>query len=529
MDEQGTAAQGTTAQGPPAGGDFDAEYDVVVVGSGAGALTGAYVAAAGGRSTVVLEATDRLGGTSAYSGAACWLPGTQVQQRAGLEDSTEGARTYLRALLGEGTADRQDAFLEQAPRLVELLERDPVIEFRFQAFPDYFDAPGRLDQGRSFIPVDLPAEEIGELAALVRPPVDRDRVGADHAPAPLVQGRALIGRLLLAYTRTGNGAVRTGTRVTGLVVDADRVVGVTAETAEGTVRIRARGGVLLAAGGFERNAARRAEHGVPGAAEWSMAPAGTNTGEAIAAAEAIGAATDLLGEGWFCPGLAQPDGGAAFTLGLRGGVLVDATGNRFANECLPYDRMGREMAKAPERVPAWLVFDSREGGRLPAISIPTLPREEHLAAGTWVTADTVAELAGLIGVPAGALTATVERFNGFAAEGVDADFGRGEDPYDRFFAAGQGPNPCLVPLEQGPFTAARVVLSDLGTKGGLVTDARARVLRADGTPIRGLYAAGNSSASLAGPVYPGPGVPIGTAMAFSSIAVQDMAEDLLPA
>jgi 3-oxosteroid 1-dehydrogenase len=134
-----------------------------------------------------------------------------------------------------------------------------------------------------------------------------------------------------------------------------------------------------------------------------------------------------------------------------------------------------------------------------------------------------------MGVPAGTLTATVDRFNRFAASGVDEDFARGEDPYDRFFAAGDGPNPCLVPIDRGPFYAARLVLSDLGTKGGLRTDPVGRVLRADGTPIPGLYAAGNTSASMAGPVYPGPGIPIGTAMVFSSLAVQDMTGSSLDA
>ncbi|TFV64298.1 FAD-dependent oxidoreductase [Geodermatophilus sp. DF01-2] len=499
------------------------EFDVVVVGSGAGALTGAYVAAARDRSVVVLEATDRLGGTSAYSGAACWLPGTQVQERAGIGDSTEAARIYLRALIGEQTAAHQDAFLQHAPALVEFLERDPAIAFEWRPFPDYFAAPGRMDSGRAINPLDLPTEDLGELAALVRPPVDRDRTGQGHsAAAPLSQGRALIGRLLLALTRAG-ATVRTGTRVTGLLTDGGgRVVGVEARTAEGPVRVRARRGVLLAAGGFERNAAMRAEHGVPGDAAWSMAPAESAAGEPIAAAVALGAATDLLDQAWFCPGVLHPEGSAAFTLGFRGGLVVDGTGHRYADESLPYDRMGRQMAAAPGRVPSWLVFDSRAGGQLPAISIPPLPPEEHLAAGTWVRADTLAELARQIGVPPAELTGTVERFNTFAATGVDEDFSRGEDPYGRFFAVGDGPNPCLVPVDRAPFYAARLVLSDLGTKGGLCTDPAGRVLRTDGAPIPGLYAAGNTSASMAGPVYPGPGIPIGTAMVFSSLAVQDM-------
>lgn len=501
----------------------ETEYDVVVVGSGAGALTGAYVAAASGRSTVVLEATDRVGGTSSYSGAACWLPGTQVQERAGIGDSSESARTYLRALLGEATAAHQDAFVAHAPELVAFLEQDPALAFEWRPFPDYFAAPGRMDLGRAINPLDLPAEELGELAALVRPPVDRDRTGRGHSgSAPLSQGRALIGRLLLAFTRAG-GAVRPSTRMTGLITDpGGRVVGVEASTPDGPVRLRARDGVLLAAGGFERNAALRAEHGVPGEAAWSMAPVGAAAGEPITAAVALGAATDLLDQAWFCPSVLHPDGSAAFTLGFRGGLIVDGDGHRYADESLPYDRMGRQMAAAPERVPSFLVFDSREGGSLPAISLPPLPPGEHLAAGTWVQADTLDELAQRIGVPREELSATVERFNGFAASGVDADFRRGEDPYDRFFAAGDGPNPCLVPLDSAPFYAARIVLGDLGTKGGLRTDPHGRVLRTDSSPIAGLYAAGNTSASMAGPVYPGPGIPIGTAMVFSSLAVRDM-------
>ncbi|MEV8637927.1 FAD-dependent oxidoreductase [Streptosporangium sp. NPDC051023] len=505
---------------------WDDEYDVVVVGSGAGAMTGALAAASAGLRTAVLERTPLLGGTSAYSGSAAWLPGSQVQARAraGIGDSTESARVYLRALLGEGTARRREAFLETAPKVVEFLERNPAIEFEWRAFPDYFDAPGRMDAGRSFVPLDLPADRLGDLARLVRPSVDRDRAGQSHPAGPLSAGRALIGRLLLALAGTGNGVVRTGTRMTRLIVEDGRVTGVEAETDAGRVRIRALLGVLMAAGGFEGNGAMREEHGVPGAAAWTMAPRGTNAGEPILAAVEIGAATDLMDQAWWCPGVEQPDGAAAFTLGFRGGLMVDASGARFANESLPYDRMGRQMAAAAGRVPAYLVFDSRFGGDLPAISLPGCPPQEHLEAGTWVRAETVGELAERLGLPRENLTATLERFNGFAAGGVDEDFHRGEDPYDLFFAdRSHGPNPCLVPVDRPPYYAARVVLSDLGTKGGLRTDVDGRVLDGEDRPIPGLYAAGNTSASFAGHHYPGPGIPIGSAMVFSYRAVLDMA------
>ncbi|GAB2868370.1 FAD-dependent oxidoreductase [Nocardioides pacificus] len=494
------------------------DYDVVVVGSGAGALTGAYLAARAGLRTLVLEKTDRLGGTSAYSGAAAWLPGTQVQERAGLADSTESARTYLRALLGDDHLEHQEAFVTTAPGLVARLEEDPHLAFEFQAFPDYFDREGRVPGGRSFIPAALPLDEIGERAALVRPPVDRDRIGkGHHLGQPMTQGRALIGRLLMALDATGNATVRTGAAVDRLVTDGDRVVGVEAVTGEGREAFAAARGVLLASGGFEHDDAMRREYGVPGASDWAMAPAGTNTGEPIRAAAQAGAALDLMDQGWWSPGLLMPDGTASFTLGFRGGIVVDAHGQRYANESLPYDQMGRAMAADPARVPSYLVFDQREGGRLPAISMPGGDPAEHLAAGTWQQADTLAELAGLIGVPPDALEASVERFNGFAAAGVDEDFGRGRDEFDNYFA-----RPVLVPIDLGPFYAARLVLADLGTKGGAVTDIDARVLRADGSVIEGLYAAGNASASMTGGFYPGPGIPIGTAMVFASRAIDHL-------
>lgn len=504
-----------------------AEYDVVVVGSGGGALTGAYLAAKAGLSTVVVEKTPLIGGTSAYSGGACWLPGSEVQQRAKIPDSTESARTYLAAILQDPDQAKVEAFLTHAPELVAELEADPGFAFEWLPFAEYYDAPGRVPWGRSIQPTNIKRDDLPpEVAELVRPPVERDRAG-EGGRNTLSGGQSLIARLAAMFVREG-GTILTDLAMTGLVTDPShpprhsRVVGIVAVAPDGPVQIRARKGVLVAAGGFEGSQRLRAQHGVPGDVAWTMAPRGTNTGEPIEAGIAIGAATDFSAVGWFCPGLEQPDGGGSFTLGFRSGLMVDATGRRYANECLPYDRFGREMAKAPERIPSWFVFDSREGGRLPAIAMPEGDPAEHLAAGTWQQADTLEELAGLIGVPADALASSVERFNGFAATGIDEDFGRGGDEYDTFFAGGEGPNKALVPVDRAPYYAARFVLSDLGTKGGLVTDAAGRVLRTDGSRIEGLYASSNSSASVFGKVYPGPGAPLGSAMVFASLAVKDM-------
>ncbi|WAX56363.1 FAD-binding protein [Jatrophihabitans cynanchi] len=506
---------------------MDLECDVAVVGSGGGALAGAYTAASNGLRTVVLEKTALFGGTSAYSGAGLFLPGNQAEARAGVVDSVDRGRTYLRAVLGDGDDPRREAYLRTAPELVEFLERDPLLRFRYFSFPDYFAVDGRLPGGGHIVPAPLPSAELdADLLALLRPTIAAERNGVDVPRDTLGGGQALIGRLLLALRRTGNAELRTGACVERLVVEGGRVVGVQAHTDDGPLRVRAARGVLLAAGGFEGNAALRAACDTPGRPDWTMGPRGTNTGEPIEAAVAIGAATDLMDEAWWCPALVQPDGSAAFFLGLRGGIFVDRNGERFANESLPYDRMGRVLAADPAtRIPCHFVFDSREGGQLPAINcVPGAPRAQYLASGAWVRAETLEELAGLTGVPAGALRDSVERFNGFAETGVDEQFHRGEDEYDRYFAApSDAPNPCLVPLGQPPYHAARVVLGDLGTKGGLRTDADARVLRTDGSAIDGLYAAGNTSASVMGRHYPAPGSPIGTAMVFAYRAARHLA------
>lgn len=503
-------------------GPLQQEYDVIVVGSGGGALTGAALASGAGLSTLVLERTPLIGGTSAYSGGACWLPGTDVQQRAGLPDSTEGARAYLAAVLEDPDTERVEALLAQAPKLVAQLEVDPLMDFEWIPFAEYYDAPGRVPMGRSIQPKNVKRDELDDrVGAILRPPVERDRVGG-VGRSTLSGGQALIGRLAAIVLRDG-GTIATGHSVTGFRRnDAGRADVVLADGPDGPVEITARRGILVAAGGFEGSAERRAAHGTPGDAAWTMAPRGTNTGEVIDAAAAIGAATDWSGEGWFCPGLLQPDGSGTFTLGFRSGVMVDQSGRRYGNECLPYDRFGRVMAASADRVPSWFVFDSREGGRLPAIAMPEGDPAEHLAAGTWVQADDLAGLATATGLDAGTLTATIERFNGFAAAGVDEDFGRGGDEYDTFFAGGTGPNKALTPVDQGPFFAAKFVLSDLGTKGGLVTDAHGRVLDGDGAVLPGLYAASNSTASVFGSAYPGPGAPLGAAMVFASLAVEDM-------
>lgn len=512
---------------------IDEWFDVVVVGSGGGALVGAYAAASRGLRTLVVESTDRFGGTTAYSGAGLWLPGNHILADATGEDRTvDDARAYLRSVVGERTAALQDAFLAATGPMVSELVADELLQFEYRPFPDYFaDAPHARPMGRDIFPLDLPRTELGELGASMRPSLPEERLGAPP-PDVLTGGQALIGRLLLALSRLDGCELRTSHEMIDLLDDGSATVGIVASTPDGEHRIGARSGVLLASGGFERNAELRRRYGVPGRAEWTMgAPGGIGT--PIEAGIRHGAAVDLLDQAWWSPGVMHPDGSSTFTLGVRAGVFVNGAGERFANESLPYDRFGREVI-AGERsgvphLPFWFVFDDREGGELPALSmVPVLDRAAYVDAGIWHTADTLEDLADAIGVPADALVRTVSRFNGFAADGVDEDFHRGEAPFDTFFATGPGPNPALVPVEQGPFHAVQFGISDLGTKGGLVTDTVGRVQRADGSTMTGLYAAGNTMASLTEHTYPAPGCPIGTCMVFSYLAALDMAERARP-
>ncbi len=259
-----------------------------------------------------------------------------------------------------------------------------------------------------------------------------------------------------------------------------------------------------------------------------MAPRGTNTGEPIAAAVALGAATDFRALGWFCPGLEQPDGGGSFTLGFRSGLMVDQTGRRYANECLPYDRFGREMAKAPERIPSWFVFDSREGGRLPAIAMPEGDPAAHLEAGTWVHRRHARRSSPRPpALPADALVETVGGSTAFAETGVDEDFGRGEDEYDTFFAGGNGPNKALTPAATRRRTSRPASSSPTSAPRAAWSPTRpAGCSREDGIRHRpGSTPPATPPRRSSARSTPGPGAPLGSAMVFAALAVDDMAVD----
>ncbi len=510
-------------------GEFDETVDVLVAGSGGG-ITGAYTAAREGLTVALLEAGDKVGGTTAYSGGGgMWFPCNAVLRRAGSDDTVEKALTYFHAVVGDRTPrDLQETYVRGGAALIDYLEADENFEFTVLPWPDYFGAApeARVDGLRHIVAAPLPGEVLGADAALVRGPLDNDRLGTP-APDLLIGGRALIGRFLAALRRFPGFKLHRNTGLVDLITDeTGAVIGAVAHRDGQTMRIRAHRGVLLATGGFERNQGLREQYGVPGRVEDSMG-APDNDGAAHEAAIRAGADTDLMDQAWWSPGLIHPDGRAAFALWFTGGIFVSQVGRRFVNESAPYDRIGRaiiaEMDAGRLRCPFWMIYDDRSGDVPPvkATNVSMADPAEYRAAGLWRTAGTLEELAGLIGVPSAVLVETVTHYNQLAAAGVDSDFGRGDEAYDRAFSRGRSP---MVPIDTPPFHAAAFGLSDLGTKGGLRTDTRARVLNRSGRVIPGLYAAGNTMAAVSGTTYPGGGNPIGASMLFSHLAALDMAQ-----
>ena len=519
------------------------DYDVVVAGSGAGGLVGALRAAENGQRVLVLEKADVCGGTTALSGAGLWAPANLHVLAAGQDDDLDKAQVYMDATVGDRTPrSMQQAYLHAARATIAWLETEGVRFSYMTGYPDYHPAePGALLTGRAITPKAIRPTVAAALEHRVQPKLPLGDGGPpipDVGPdGPMWGGQSLIAQLLTACAATGV-TIWTGCAFADLLVEGDRVVGV--RTGDGR-EIAAPAGVLLANGGFEHNVALRTRYQDPVLHhdDWTLGVPG-NTGDGIEAGMRLGAATDLLEDCWWAPGLLRGDGKPSFLLFERAaptGIIVDQQGNRWVNEGTPYNTFGHLMLAARDRgipcIPSWYVLDQHALDTYGFAGLrPGAPVDDWVADGTLVVADTVAELAEKLDAPG--LVATTERWNVLAEKGVDEDFGRGDEgSYERQLLwvfqrypgiAGphEWPNPSLAPLARGPFYAGKVVLSDIGTKGGLVCDEHGRVTRPDGSVISGLYACGNAMASMFGHSYPGPGACITPAMAFGWLAADDM-------
>jgi 3-oxosteroid 1-dehydrogenase len=555
--------------------EWDEAADFVVVGSGAGAMAGAVVAHECGASALVLEKTDRYGGTTALSGGVVWIPNNDGMRAAGIPDSDEEALSYLGQLVGDTVpAARLASYVREGVAMVRFFESHTSLRFMAaERYADYYpELPGGKHGGRSMEPVPISLYRLGAEWTRMRWPdyltgflrfsvtvkesramMDMSLAGyfaiarrilAHYLDLPsrlrglpnrrLTLGRALIAHCRLALLERGI-PLWLDTEVCELVVQQQRVVGVVARRDGRMLRIAARRGVLLAAGGMGHAIAMRTAHGqLPGGEGFSSAAPG-DTGDAIRMGTAIGADLGFMDCAWWTPSVRRPDGAMAALISgkaMPGSIFVDATGRRYCNEAAPYEDVIKAQWANHRRgnpsVPAWMIFDARYRHQYPVGLLPPgkiqndarMP-PEYRKCGFLHRADSIAALAALIGVDGPALADSVERHNGFARNGKDLDFGRGDSLSDRYYSdPAIGPNPNLAPIVAAPFYAIAIYPGDLGTKGGLQCDEFARVLREDGSVIEGLYAAGNSSASVMGDTYPGAGATIGPSMTFSYVAAR---------
>jgi succinate dehydrogenase/fumarate reductase flavoprotein subunit len=555
-------------------------FDLVVVGSGAAGLSAAVTAASLGMKVVVLEKEPVWGGTTAWSGGWLWIPRNPLAIAAGIREDVEAPRTYLRHELGERfDAARVDAFLANGPRMVEFFQRETALAFiDGNAIPDFHGrSPGAREGGRSVCAAPFDARELGPWLATLRPPLDlislwgmgiasgaelRHFLDAMRSPRSflyvtrrvlahwkdlavhgramrLVNGNALAARLGKSAFDRGV-ELRVDTPVRRLVVEHGRVAGVVTGPPGHEREIHARRGVVLACGGFPHDPSRRRAlfpHVPTGAEHWSAAPP-CNTGDGLRLGESVGGivADDLdAPAGWAPVSLVERGDG---TVGhfphliertKPGIVAVTRDGRRFVNEADSYhDFMLGLFAATPQDAPveAWLVCDHgfiRRYG-LGAVRPAPMPLRPWLRSGYLVRARSVEALARACGIAPEAFARTIDDYNREARQGRDPAFGRGDSPYNRVGGdARAGPNPCVAPIERGPFYAVKVVPGSLGTFAGLRTDACARVLDRDARPIGGLYACGADMASVMGGRYPSGGITLGPALTFGFIAARHAA------
>lgn len=551
----------------------DVETDVLVVGSGASALAAALTAAEHGARVLVIENSHCYGGTSSTSGGVMWIPNNHLIAAAGGSDSEADALQYVRGLVGgDASEERIEAFVKHAPRMFRFLDEKCGLKFEsLERYCDYHpELPGGKPGYRSCQALAIKSDVLGrDIATLQEPHAGTVAFGrinwtAREAHSLVTQGKgakstflkiairyyldvtqrwkttrdrrltgggALIARLMLALKQR-KVEVRLSTALTDYLVENGRVAGAWVSSDGLVQRIRAAKGVIVASGGFERNAQLRGEHlPQPTATAWA-AGVPTNTGEPILAAMRIGVAMGNMGSAWWAPGYKLSDEDRSRPLfverALPGCIMVDQAGRRFCNEAASYHVTGGIMARGAGAgtAPAWFVFDARYRGKYALGPLfPGPPKMDDWLRPSMKSilkkSDTLAGLAPKIGVSADVLEATVERFNAMARAGKDEDFHRGESLVDRYYSdISVQPNPSLAPLVKPPYYALPLFACDIGTNGGILTDEYGRALAENGAPVPGLYAAGNCSASVMGRSYPAAGATLGSGMTFGYLAAR---------
>jgi succinate dehydrogenase/fumarate reductase flavoprotein subunit len=556
------------------------ECDVLVAGSGCSGMSAAITAKHSGLDVLIVEKEPRFGGTTARSGGWLWIPGTSLARAWGINEGPDEARTYLRHEAGNSfDAARVDAFLAAGPEAIDFFTSKTAVRFDMPlTFPDYdAEAPGGKQGGRSMVARPFDGRELGDHIKDIGAPLPeltvfgimlgsgKDIIHFMRATKSLTSAVYVAKRLskhFLNVLRYGRGMTLTnGNALAGrlaksafdlkiplwlsspvreLIIENGAVRGAIIERNGKRIRIFARRGVVLACGGFPHDIERRKAmfpHAPTGREHYSPGPTG-NTGDGLRLAESVGGRVeDSLpnAAAWVPVSVTHRKDGSKGVMphfidrAKPGVIAVMRDGARFANEGNSYHAFVQQMMKAAkpgEEIAAWLVCDHRALRQYGLGAVPPFPMPigQYLNSGYLIKGNTLEELAGKAGIDAGGFVTTVAQFNNTAAEGRDPAYGKGSRAYNRYQGdANHGPNPCVAPIEQGPFYAIKMVIGDLGTYAGIRTDAQARALDAGGQVINGLYAAGNDMASIMGGNYPGAGITLGPALTFGYIAGRHLA------
>jgi 3-oxosteroid 1-dehydrogenase len=552
---------------------WDRSVDLLIAGSGGGGMVAGLAALDCGLEPLIVEKQALVGGSTGLSGGIVWLPNNPLMRADGIADSHEDGLAYLDDVVGDiGAASspaRREMFLSAGYEMINFLIRKGVRLIRCAGWSDYYpNHKGGNESGRAVEGIPFDAAELGSWHDKVQPPLAKNygyvvltnelrsvqyfnrsprafavatKVFARTAAARarrsqiLTNGSSLIAQMLKVLIDLGGSQppLWTNSAMQDLIVEDGRVVGARVNRDGVPMNVEARKGVLLAAGGFGHNKEMRRRYSgdQPNEGQWSIANAG-DTGEVLETAMRLGAKTDLLDEAWWLPSVFIANGGAvAASLGSGrqrpGAIYVDSTGRRFCNESNSYVEVGKAMY-ANKAVPCWMIFDDGYVGRYVTSANP-LKRGQRLPAelienGAVKRSDTIADLARQIDLPADELMRTIERFNRFAAKGLDPDFGRGQSAYnDCLGDPGYRPNAAIGPLDRAPYYATRVLPADVGTCGGVITNEHAQVLDQHDRVIDGLYATGNTTATVMGRTYPGAGASIASSMVFGYVAARHAA------
>lgn len=544
--------------------NWDYEYDVVVVGSGASGFSAAITAKNEGLHTLLVEKEKHFGGASALSGGGVWIPNNRYLIEAGVGDDFQEAKTYLDATIGNSVPDEiKTTYLHKGIEMLDYFHRNTK-HMRFSYANNYSDyypqLPGGKGHGRSIEPLIINTNLLGDWKDKLKPPTLSTKgfvmTGQDFHKVNMITrtwegklrsltlgwrlikhklfninyaalGQALIARMALSYKNL-EGELWLSTSFLDFIFEHDRVVGIRVEKDGKDMFIKANKGVILGSGGFSKNQAYREKYlPFPTDAAWTSSPDG-QTGDILTPAEKLGAKFDLMHKVWGAPSIIDHKGVPFFLVADRGipnMIITDQDGKRYINEPTPYhefvDRMYLHNEKTGGKaIHSWIIFDGRAkkryifAGRFPGQDFP----KKYYEHGIVIKADSIEELQEKLHMQGNNLVETIKTFNEYAQTGKDLDFHRGETAHDRYYGDPTLKNPNLEEINVGPYYALKVFPGDIGTKGGVVIDKDARILKEDGTAIPGVYACGNCSASVMGEAYPGPGATLGPGMTFGYLA-----------